>query len=64
MTCKCVCLLNYVFQNSVQWAVNLWLLLGIFLILRVKFLGEISTISCKFMAFIGNIFDTMNEISR
>ena len=33
-----------------------------FLILRVKFLGELSTIGCKFMAFIGIISDTKSEI--
>jgi len=51
-------------MKSVQWTINLWFLLEIFLILRVKFLGELSTISCKFMAFIGNISDTKSEISR
>jgi hypothetical protein len=39
-------------------------LLGMLLILRVKFLGEINTIDYKFMAFIGNIYDNMSEISR
>jgi len=43
---------------------NLRLLLEMFLILKVKFLGELSTIGLKFKPFIGNVSNTKSEISR